>query len=66
MEFIIIAIVLIICIVVLRYIFGYSMKKLKNIGKDEELDEISKKYPENKEMCKWYLKKLNNTQVEIE
>ena len=66
MEFIIIAIVLIICIVVLRYIFGYSMKKLKNIGKDEELDEISKKYPENKEMSKWYLKKLNNTQVEIE
>lgn len=66
MEFIIIAMILIIFIAVLRYIFGYSMKKLKNIGKDEELDEISKKYPENKEMCKWYLKKLNNTQVEIE
>ena len=66
MEFIIIAMIIIIFIAVLRYIFGYSMKKLKNIGKDEELDEISKKYPENKEMCKWYLKRLNNTQVEIE
>ena len=53
MEFIIIAIVLIICIVVLRYIFGYSMKRLKSIGEDKELDEISQKYPENKEMCIW-------------
>ena len=33
MEFIIIAMILIIFIAVLRYIFGYSMKILKNIGK---------------------------------
>lgn len=66
MEFIIIAIVSIICILVLGYIFDYNMKKIKHIAEDKELDELSKKYPNNIEMCKYYLNKLNNEKVKIE
>lgn len=66
MEFIIIAVISIICILILGYIFDYNMKKIKHIGDDKELDEIAKKYPNNIEMCKYYLKKLNNEKVKIE
>ena len=66
MEFIIIAIISIICILVLGYIFNYNMKKIKHIADDKELDEEAKKYPNNIEMCKYYLKKLNNENVKIE
>ena len=66
MEFIIILIVLLILIIILKYIFNYNTKVLKHIGEDEELDELAKKYPSNVEMCKEYLKKLNNETVEIE
>ena len=66
MEFIIIAIILIICILVLGYIFDYNMKKIKHIADDKELDELAKKYPKNIEMCKYYLKKINNEKVKIE
>lgn len=66
MEFIIIAIISTICILVLGYIFDYNMKKIKHIANDKELDEVSKKYPNNMEICKYYLKKLNNEKVKIE
>lgn len=66
MEFIVISIVSLILIIVLKYLFDYNMKKIKNIGKDDELDELAKKYPSNIEMCKEYLKKLKNEKVKIE
>ena len=66
MEFIIIGIISLILLLVLKIIFGYNQKKLEKIAKNDELDEISKKYPENVEICKSYLKKLNNEKVEIE
>lgn len=66
MGFIIIAIITIILIIVLKYLFDYNIKKIKDIGKDEELDKLAKKYPSNIEICKEYLKKLNNETVEIE
>lgn len=66
MEFIIIAMISIICILVLGYIFDYNKKKIKHIAEDKELDEVAKKYPNNIEMCKYYLKKLNNEKVKIE
>ena len=46
--------------------FGVNINELKQIGEDKELDELTQKYPENIEMCKWYLKKLNNENVKIE
>lgn len=66
MEFVIIAVISLIAIVVLAYIFDYSRKELKHIGEDEELDNLAKAYPSNIEMCKEYLKKLKNEKVQIE
>ena len=42
------------------------MKKIKELGEDKELDKLTRKYPENVEICKWYLKKLKNKNVKIE
>lgn len=66
MEFIVLLIIVIIIYFVLRFIFDFNMKKIKEIGEDKELDELTQKYPENIEICKSYLKKLNNENVKIE
>ena len=66
MEFIIISIISIILAVILKYLFGYNIRKIKKIAENKELDEISKKYPSNIEICKEYLKNLNNQDVKIE
>ena len=66
MEFIIVTITTIILTLILGIVFQYNIKKIKEISEDKELDEFSKKYPSNKEICKKYLKKLNNSDVKIE
>lgn len=66
MEFIVITIISLISIIILAYIFNYNIKKIKQIGEDKKLDELSKKYPSNIELCKKYLKKLKNEKVQIE
>ncbi len=66
MELIILLIIMIIIYLISRYIFDVNIKKIKQIGEDKELDKLTQKYPENIEMCKWYLKKLKNENVKIE
>lgn len=67
MELIIIAIIALILIILLGYMFEYNMKRIKRLAdEDKDLDEISKKYPSNVELCKWYLKRLKNESVKIE
>lgn len=66
MEFIIITIISITFVIILKYLFKYNIKKIKEICKDEELDTLAKKYPDNIDICKEYLKKLNNNNVQIE
>ena len=45
----------------------FSDEKIKHIvDDDKDLDELAKKYPSNIELCKKYLKKLNNESVKIE
>lgn len=66
MEFIVLLIIVVIMYFVLRFIFGCNIKKIKEIGEDKELDKLTQKYPENIEICKSYLKKLNNENVRIE
>ncbi len=67
MELIIIAIIALVLIIVLGYMFEYNMKRIKRLeDEDKDLDEISKKYPSNIELCKWYLKRLKNESVKIE
>lgn len=66
MEFIVLLIIVIIIYFILKFIFDFNMKKVKEIGEDKELDKLAQKYPENIEICKSYLKKLNNENVKIE
>ncbi len=66
MEFIVLLIMIIVMYFILRIVFEVNIKKLKEISENKELDEITKKYPENIEICKFYLKKLNNESVNIE
>lgn len=66
MEFIIIAIIAAAVIIILRYVFEYNIKNIKHIADDKELDYLATKYPDNIEICKKYLKKLNNKGVTIE
>lgn len=66
MEFIIIAIIAVILSVILGILFGYNLKKVKKITENKELDEKIKKYPNNIEICKSFLKKLNNEKVKVE
>lgn len=66
MEFIIISVVSLVLVIILKYIFDYNMKIIKHIGDDKELDELAKKYPNNIEIAKEYLKKLNNQKVKVE
>lgn len=66
MEFIVLLIIVIVMYLILRFIFDFNMKKIKELGEDKELDKLTQKYPENVEICKWYLKKLKNKNVKIE
>lgn len=66
MEFIVLLIIVVIMYFILKFIFSFNMKKIKEIGEDKELDKLTQKYPENIEICKDYLKKLNNENVNIE
>lgn len=66
MEFIVLLIIVIIMYFILRFIFDFNMKKVKEIGEDKELDSLTEKYPENIKICKSYLKKLDNENVKIE
>ena len=66
MNFLVIVVICVIFTIILKYIFSYDIKKIKSLQKNEELDEISKKYPDNIALCKKYLKMLNNENVEIE
>ena len=66
MEFAIIVVIEIILTIILKFIFNFNVKEIKKIEKDDELDKISKKYPDNIEICKEYLKMLKNENVKIE
>ena len=66
MEFIVLLIIVIVVYLILRFIFDFNVKKIKELGEDKELDKLTQKYTENVEICKWYLKKLKNKNVKIE
>lgn len=66
MEYIVIIIFLMIVIVILRKLFGFNKKEIEQIAKNEKLDNIVSKFPDNIEICKDYLKMLKNDKVKIE
>jgi hypothetical protein len=66
MEFIIIIGILIVILAILFFVLQIDFKKMKELTENKELLEISNKFPENIEICKTILKKLNNENVKIE
>jgi len=62
----IISIILICILIILKLIFKINFKQLKKFEKNENLDKIANKFPENIEICKTILKKLKNEKVIIE
>lgn len=65
MEYLIIVILSIILIVFLKEIFSIKIKNIKAYKEDEKLIEISDKFPDNIEIAKEMLTKLNNENVKI-
>lgn len=68
MEYLIIVLSCIVFLIILKFAWNIKIKdikKLKEIGYSKELNEITNKLPENKEICKTILKKLNNETVNI-
>jgi len=65
MELIII-IVAVFAIIIVNSMMKINVKELEKIALDKELNEIAKKYPNNKEICKYILKKLGNETTQIE
>lgn len=66
MEFLILLVILVLFDILLRYVFSVNTKKIKELGNDEYLDKIVEKYPENIDICKSILKKLDNSNVKVE
>lgn len=66
MEFAIIITFLVCIMIILRILFGSSKKQIETIAKRETLDELAKKYPDNIDICKEYLKMLHNENVIVE
>lgn len=65
MEYFIVLGLLMLIIGVGYFIFNVQLKEMKNAGKNKKLDELTSRFPENKEICKIILKKLNNEKVKI-
>lgn len=69
MEYIIVIVLCVIAIFVLKFAFQIKIKdvkKIKEIGYDKKLNEITNTLPENRVVCEKILKKLNNVSVKIE
>ena len=68
MDYIIIVLFLIAILITLAIIYDVNIKKIKQFAENEEnkFNEETNKYPPNIEICKYILKKLNNTKVKVE
>ena len=51
MELFILAGIIMICVIIMFIVFEINFKKIKQAGQNEELDKLSQKFPDNKEIC---------------
>lgn len=65
MEYIIIILISIIFILLLKRIFNVKISTLKGYKEDENLTKLTDKFPNNIELTKEILKKLNNEKVQV-
>ena len=68
MSLVITILILAIILLVLSQIYGINLRKFKQFAENEEekFNKEGNKYPSNIELCKIFLKKLNNYNVKIE
>ena len=66
MEYVIILLFLVFILFLTAIVYKLSMKDVKRVAENKDLDNIVKKLPTNIEICKSILKKLKNTDVKIE
>lgn len=66
MESLIIFILVVITIVILKIMLGSNKKIIMQIANNEKINNIVQKLPDNINICKDILKKLNNEKVKIE
>ena len=59
-------ILLVITIILFKFIFKINIKQIKKQTENQELSEITKRFPEDIEIAKEMLKELNNENVKIE
>ena len=62
----IILIISILTVIIISLLMGTSSKKIKEIALNIKLNKISEKYPDNKEICRYILKKIKNEVVKLE
>ena len=68
MEYIVAIIVSLAFLIILKFAWNIkvkNLKQIKEIGYNKQLNEITNKLPENEQICKTILKKLNNESVVI-
>lgn len=65
MEYIVIILASIAFLAILAFVLELNIKKLKSIGENKELDELTNSFPENIDVCKSILKMLGNEEVKV-
>lgn len=65
MEFIIIIFICLIMLLILQWVYDYSIKKIEKTVDDKKLNELTNRLPDNENICKSILKKLKNEDVKI-
>jgi len=66
MEYIILAIVLVLSMLLLKLVFKINIKELKKIQENEEISLITNQFPENLNVAREYLEMLDNKDVQVE
>jgi len=66
MEYIIIIVLLVVLGLSLGWILNINIKKIKEMTKNEKLNKLVNKFPENIDVCRTILKKFKNETVTIE
>lgn len=65
LELIIFIIISIVALVILKFILGINIKKVRDIAEQKDLDDLTKDLPNTETIAKQLLKKLNNTSVKV-
>ena len=68
MEYIIIIFITLSILIILAIVYDFNLRELKKlaISEEEKFNKLTDKYPNNIDVCKYILKKIQNNNVKIE